>query len=201
MNAGPTAGRIYDSLRHLIVNLGFRPGDRLDAAYLAERLASSVTPVRDALNTLVGEGLVESRRAGGFFLPALDEPALKDMYAWEAQILRLALKDARLLLKHHVTAGRSQLSYADRIGEVFMSITKVSSNPEHARALGSLGARLHAVRTLEVDLIEEARAELGHLEYALDLADRTALRKLLHLYHHRRTLGAARLVRAAYRTN
>ncbi|MEO0030488.1 MAG: hypothetical protein RIS94_246 [Pseudomonadota bacterium] len=200
MNAGPTAGRIYDSLRHLIVNLGFRPGDRLDAAYLAERLASSVTPVRDALNTLVGEGLVESRRAGGFFLPALDEPALKDMYAWEAQILRLALKDARLL-KHHVTAGVSQLPYADRIGEAFMAITKVSPNPEHARALASLGARLHAVRTLEVDIIEEARAELGHLEYALDLADRTALSKLLHLYHHRRTLAAARLVRAAYRAN
>lgn len=200
MNAGATAGRIYDSLRHLIVNLGFRPGDRLDAAYLAERLASSVTPVRDALNTLVGEGLVESRRAGGFFLPALDEPALKDMYAWEAQILRLALKDARLQ-KHHVTAGVSQLPYADRIGEVFMAIAKVSPNPEHARALASLGARLHAVRTLEVDIIEEARAELGHLEYALDLADRTALRKLLHLYHHRRTLAAARLVRAAYRTN
>lgn len=200
MSAGPTAERIYDSLRHLIVNLGFRPGDRLDAAYLAERLASSVTPVRDALNTLVGEGLVESRRAGGFFLPALDEPALKDMYAWEAQILRLALKDARLL-KHHDTTGTSQLTYADRIGDVFMAITKASPNPEHGRALTSLGARLHAVRTLEVDVIEEARAELGHLEYALDLADRTALRKLLHLYHHRRTLAAARLVRAAYRTN
>lgn len=200
MSAGPTAERIYESLRHLIISHGFRPGDRLDAAYLAQRLTSSVTPVRDALNTLVGEGLVESRRAGGFFVPPLDEPALKDMYAWESQILRLALKDARLV-KPGGTGSVSQLPYADRIAEVFMSITKASPNPEHTKALGNLGARLHAVRTLEVDIIDGAGAELGHLEYALDLADRTALRKLLHLYHHRRTLAAARLVRAAYQAN
>jgi DNA-binding GntR family transcriptional regulator len=49
-------------------------------ALLAEQLSASVTPVRDALNTLTGEGLVEPP-GGGFHLPPLDEPGLRDMFA------------------------------------------------------------------------------------------------------------------------
>ncbi|WP_408587052.1 GntR family transcriptional regulator [Novosphingobium sp.] len=198
MNAGATAGRIYDSLRHLIVNHGFRPGDRLDATYLAEKLASSVTPVRDALNMLTGEGLVETRKAGGFFLPSLDEPALQDMYMWEAQILRLALKTGHLE-PVEVPAMRPKASYADRLDAVMLGIAATSHNVEHARALRRLGARLHAVRTLEMDVIDGAWGDLAHLEYAREIADATALRKLLQHYHHRCILASARLVRAVYR--
>lgn len=198
MNAGPTAGRVYQSLRELIVNHGFRPGDRLDATFLAERLASSVTPVRDALNTLTGEGLVEARQGGGFFLPPLDEPALQDMYIWEAQILRLALKTGHLA-PIEASCRRPQMSYADRLGTVLLDIATSSHNVEHARALKRLGARLHAVRTLEIHEIEDAWVNLAHLEYAREIADAPALRKLLQTYHHRCVLASARLVRAVYR--
>lgn len=199
MNAGPTAGRVYDALRAIILNHGFRPGDRLDAALLAEQLAASVTPVRDALNTLTGEGLVESRRAGGFHLPPLDEPALKDMYAWEAQILRLALKDAQLV-PAEPPSDRHRHSYAERVSDAVGAVAGGSSNGEHVRAVGRLGARLHAVRTLEETVIEEAQSELARIEGALDQADRVELRRLWQAWYHRRIGAAARLVRAAYRT-
>lgn len=198
MNAGPTATRIYDALRALVLAHDFRPGDRLDAALLAERLGSSVTPVRDALNMLTGEGLVETRRAGGFYLPPLDEPALKDMYAFEAQILRLALKEAELA-PADPPADRRIRSYAERVADLVGTVAGRSVNGEHARASLRLAARLHVVRTLEETVIDDAAAELARVEYALDLADRASLRRLWNAWYHRRIGAAARLVRVAYR--
>ncbi|MFN3457728.1 MAG: GntR family transcriptional regulator [Novosphingobium sp.] len=198
MNAGPTATRIYDALRALVLAHDFRPGDRLDAALLAERLGSSVTPVRDALNMLTGEGLVETRRAGGFYLPPLDEPALKDMYAFEAQILRLALKEAELAPADPPVHRRIR-SYAERVADLVGTVAGRSVNGEHARASLRLAARLHVVRTLEETVIDDAAAELARVEYALDRADRASLRRLWNAWYHRRIGAAARLVRAAYR--
>ncbi|MGK4455738.1 GntR family transcriptional regulator, partial [Klebsiella pneumoniae] len=59
MNSGPTAERVHEALKRRIMGREFRPGDRLDPAVLAAPLSSSVTPVRDALHLLTGEGLVE----------------------------------------------------------------------------------------------------------------------------------------------
>ena len=74
MNSGATAERVHEVLKTRIMGREFRPGDRLDPAVLAAPLGASVTPVRDALHLLTGEGLVETRTSGGFHVPALDEP-------------------------------------------------------------------------------------------------------------------------------
>lgn len=92
MNSGATAERVHEALKRRIMGREFRPGDRLDPAVLAAPLSSSVTPVRDALHLLTGEGLVETRTSGGFHIPALDEPALKDLYDWSAELLALAIR-------------------------------------------------------------------------------------------------------------
>src|SRR3546814_94230 len=65
---------------------------RSDPAVLAELLASRVTPVRDALHMLAGEGLVEARTSGGFHLPSIDEPGLEDLYAWAGEVAALAIR-------------------------------------------------------------------------------------------------------------
>jgi DNA-binding GntR family transcriptional regulator len=49
---------IYQELRERIVFGGFSPGDRLVEAELANQFGVSKTPVREALLTLAGEGLV-----------------------------------------------------------------------------------------------------------------------------------------------
>ena len=91
MNSGATAERVHEALKARIMGREFRPGDRLDPAILAVPLASSVTPVRDALHLLTGEDLVETRTGDGFHVPALDEPALKDLYDWSAELVALAI--------------------------------------------------------------------------------------------------------------
>src|SRR5215470_8320700 len=52
---------IYQELRERIVFGGFLPGDRLIEADLAARFGVSKTPVREALLSLEGEGLVVLR--------------------------------------------------------------------------------------------------------------------------------------------
>ncbi|MGH1557293.1 GntR family transcriptional regulator [Caulobacter segnis] len=55
----------------------YQPGERLDAAVLAERYFWSITPVRAALHRLAGERLVEARSNEGFTAPSnlRDEPS------------------------------------------------------------------------------------------------------------------------------
>lgn len=63
--AETTAGRsaeIYEELRRAIVEGQIRPNERLIEAELAERLSVSRTPVRESIQRLAADGLVESRR-------------------------------------------------------------------------------------------------------------------------------------------
>ena len=54
----------YRQLRDLLVNGDYRPNERLVETELAERLHISRTPIRDALQRLVDQGMIESRNRG-----------------------------------------------------------------------------------------------------------------------------------------
>ena len=201
MNAGVTAERVYQALKAKIMGREFRPGDRLDPAALAAPLASSVTPVRDALHLLTGEGLVETRTGGGFHVPALDEPALSDIYAWSAELLALAIRSwpratPPVALAH---SGRNDGPIAERVAHIFLALARLSSNGEHVRAIHLLNARLHAVRTVEPQVLDQVEEELvGMTAAAIDGA-RDRLSRLSTSYHRRRRRAAAEIVRAVYR--
>lgn len=200
MNPGPISERVYDVMRRMILARCFLPGDRLDPNQLAERLAASVTPVREALNVLCGEQLVEAHRSGGYYLPALSKPSLKDMYAWANDIVVLSLKLWRPW--NGIDWDRiedKRTAAADRATDLFGQITRNSANTEHARAMELLSARLNAVRTVEESVLLDVRGELVALEHALETADKEALRKLAAAYHRRRIRAAAALVNAVYK--
>jgi DNA-binding transcriptional regulator YhcF (GntR family) len=200
MNAGPTVERVHDALRQRIMSRDYRPGDRLDPAVLAAPLSSSVTPVRDALHLLTGEGLVETRTSGGFYIPALDEPALKDRYDWSAQLLVLAIRAWPGVTTAIMPTAMEELSsIADRTGAIFLAIASRSANGEHRRAIDRLNARLHAVRSVETHILDDIEAELAAIVSAAGLGERDRLRRLILVYHRRRRRAAAAIVRAVYR--
>ena len=142
MNAGPTAERVHDALKQEIMNGHFRPGARLDPAVLAADLASSTTPVREALSRLVGAGLVESRTGGGFHMPSLDEPRLKDMYGWSRELLALALRGWPREAEPGAAAPPRPVAAQGQIAEhaagLFAAIGQRSLNCEHGRAIRRL---------------------------------------------------------------
>ena len=67
-----------------------RPGARIDPSEIASEFGMSVTPPRDALHMLVGEGLAEIRHGEGFFVPEIDEQGLKDLYDWNLDLILAA---------------------------------------------------------------------------------------------------------------
>jgi DNA-binding transcriptional MocR family regulator len=208
VNAGPTAERVYDTLKRAMMERRFRPGDRLDPAMLAEDLNSSTTPVREALDRLVGEDLVESRTGSGFHVPAIDEPGLKDMYAWCADLLGLAVRGRPRTGNVHTSlisgsdAFDGEPSLARRVETLFAEIGRRSLNSEHGRALERINARLHAARLVEPLVIEDADDEFGALEAACRGAgDKLNLLRRITAYHRRRVRLSAGIVRALYRAD
>ncbi|GGD84460.1 hypothetical protein GCM10011515_00220 [Tsuneonella deserti] len=198
MNSGATAERVYDALKQRLMNHEFHPGDRLDPAMLADPLAASVTPVRDALHRLTGEGLVETRTSGGFHVPQLDEPALKDLYGWSGELVALALRG----WPTEGSAGKPtpvEGTVAERAAAVFLAVGHRSRNGEHARAIDRLNARLHAVRMVEPHVLEAVDGELAELAEATNRSERKLLGRLSVAYHRRRDRAAAAIVRAVYR--
>jgi len=199
MNAGITAERVYQALRARIMSRDFRPGDRLDPAVLAAPMAASVTPVRDALHRLTGEGLVETRLAGGFHLPSLDEPGLEDLYDWSNDLLLLAIGAWPSVPSLAVGDLPDGATLPGRVAALFLAVARRSTNREHALAMDRLNARLHAVRTVECHVIAGTSAELAALSAAVSAAERGNLKVLCRRYHRRRRRAAADIVRAVYR--
>lgn len=198
MNPGPTADRVYHALKARILGRQLRPGERLDPSVLADALASSATPVRDALHILVGERLVEAWPNGGFHVPQLDEPALQDLYAWSADLLLISIK--AWVGSHRERTDRSAGgAIADRTEQLFLQIAGRSANGEHAAAVSSVNARLHPARGVEPHLLDGLDEELAALAAAEQAEDRPKLRQLVAAYHRRRQRAAAEIVRAVYR--
>ena len=197
MNAGPTSERVQDALRRAVLAHRFRPGDRLDPALLAPTVSSSVTPVREALYVLAGEGLVETRTSDGFHLPHLDEPTLRDRYQWNAQLARLAIAGRELALP----AGESPSEdSAGATAELMARIARLSGNVELHGAMASLNARLHAVRIVEAEVLDGVAEELAQIGGAFAEDDRPLLRRLITVYCSRRERAAAAILRALYRS-
>ncbi len=200
MNSGQTSERAYDTLRRHILTRAFRPGDRLEPAPLAEAFGSSVTPVRDALHVLAGEGLVERRTSDGFHLPHITEPELADLYQWNGDLLLLAIRGWEAPAAS-IVPRMPPAEAADAIAQLFDRIASHSDNLEHRRAIKAASARLHPARTVEPALFADIGAEMADLAETCARGDRVALRRRITAYHRRRRRAAAELVRRLYRHN
>ena len=62
---------VFQILRESILTQVFRSGERLDIKDLTAKLGVSLTPVRDAINRLAAEGLIEIRPRSGTFVTDL----------------------------------------------------------------------------------------------------------------------------------
>jgi len=72
--------RIAEVLATRILSGPLAPGTRIKQDVLAEELNTSRIPVREALKTLIGEGLVEHRQNFGYFVAKLTPEELQELY-------------------------------------------------------------------------------------------------------------------------
>ena len=112
--------RVYEELRQRIVNGDLLPGSILRESALAEEFKASRTPVREAIQRLLADGLVITRgHSRGVEVPAWDAQHLEEMYrlranleAWSARQAATRLTDDDIKLLQHLadamTNERSQ---------------------------------------------------------------------------------------------
>ncbi len=198
MNPGPTSERVFDALKREVISGERAPGTKLEPAALAEQLNSSATPVRDALHRLAGTRLVELRASEGFYLPFITEPDLYDLYAWNAQLVRLL---ARCWPAHRPLPKADSLpaDIGRATGAFFELFVVPGDSREHAYQMDLANDRLAAPRAAERDVFEDLESELRTLAVAFDNAPTRELIKLVAAYHRRRMQATATIVRALYR--
>lgn len=90
VNRESTAGVIAAQIRSRIIDGTFLPGTQLNEARLAGRLDVSRGPVREALQRLVQEGLLDNRRNRGVFVISIDDASITDVYLARGAIERTA---------------------------------------------------------------------------------------------------------------
>ncbi len=185
----------YDAIKRRLVAGDWPMGFRLEATRLAGDLGVSITPVRDSLNRLAGERLVDTTPGEGFRVPTLSEEALREL-------LDLNL----LLLTGAMTAGTADpivptaapVDHASATAALFLAIARVTGNGEVTAAVQALNERLHPLRQLDQKVLPDASAELADLRASLSSQQgHGRIRDLLTRYHVVRKLEAGRILRMA----
>lgn len=185
----------YQDLKRGLMQGRWRPGERLEALRLADDFGVSMTPVRDCLNRLAGEGLVDMKPGDGFRVPRISEKMLRDMLDLNAMLLDFALQNPiDIGALAHVT--QSVEDYAGRVATLFGIIAHRSANTALIEIVHSLGDRLNAVRRWEPKLFADCFHELEVIER--HLTDNSGdLNIALHVYHDRRLRSIPELVQLA----
>lgn len=81
---------VFNVLRESILSCVFSPGDRLDIKALAAQLGVSGTPVKEAINRLAAEGLVEIHPRSGTFVAEISPDAVAETFRIRRALERLA---------------------------------------------------------------------------------------------------------------
>ena len=197
MNPGQTAERVYDGLKERLLSGAIVPGERLEPARFAEDLASSVTPVRDALHRLAGERLVELRTSDGFHLPLVTEADLRDLYGWNAEVVGLAVHS----WPRAATAPRADTLAADAPRALAMLLEAAgqrSANGEHVLQIAGCSDRLAAARVAESRVLDGVEAEIRAMALAFDNGTPADFLKLVRACNRRRATAVPAIVRAIY---
>ena len=146
MSQGDTA---YVRLHQAISAGVFVPGDRLRETDVAQRLALSRTPVREALRKLEADGIVEHRPRIGAVIRTLGHTELVELYEMRIVLERTA---AQMAAKHCSAAE------LDELDSLNTAISDGIDDPARAAALNQKFHRCIYLATRNRFLLESARA-------------------------------------------
>ena len=87
----PSQARVLEQLRTAILSGRVRPGSPIPVDDVAARFSLSSIPVREALKTLVAEGLVAHEVRGAYVVARLTRAELAELYVVRASLERAAI--------------------------------------------------------------------------------------------------------------
>ena len=86
------ATQVFEVIKQRILNFHLSPGVKISDKDVAQAMGISRTPVREALNRLAEQGLVESRPNRGFTVKAFSRKEVRDHYMLRESLESLAVK-------------------------------------------------------------------------------------------------------------
>ncbi|MGC2454659.1 MAG: GntR family transcriptional regulator [Pseudolabrys sp.] len=85
---------VYDRLREDLLSGRLEPGRKLQMRFLTEAYQVGQTPLREALNRLTAEGLVDSHEQRGFYVTQISRSELEELTKTRCWVESLALRQA-----------------------------------------------------------------------------------------------------------
>ena len=83
---------VYEIVKSSILTFRYLPGLKISDDEIAREIGISRTPVREALNRLAEQGLLESRPNRGFWVKTFSEKEVIDLYTLRASLECLAVE-------------------------------------------------------------------------------------------------------------
>ncbi len=174
------ADSVAQIIRQMILADEVKPGERLNELSLAQQLGISRSPVREAMQSLAGEGLVHFVPGRGAYVVVLDLPTVRQLgqiraalESLGAQLAAQAATEEQLagleLLLHDTEAsmGDPARAYPSDL-DFHRAVLEMSGNPRLVEMAGLVGAQLRLARLRSAKQPERAREAL--LEHRAILA-------------------------------
>lgn len=173
--------RAYRMIR-TVIGRSTDPGQRLLVGDFTRATGLSPTPVREALSRLVGEGLIEERRGGGYYVPRLDARDVVEFYAVARALALAAVAEggggpgAQRTRRIAASQGDVPAEAEGRIAYWFERIAIASGNRLLASETYRLNGRMAGIRRAEIAVMAGLAArieEIGDLVGTRDQAGQT----------------------------
>lgn len=184
----------YEAIKRRLLEARWGMGTKLEAMKLADDLGVSITPVRDSLNRLFGEHLVDFVPGEGFRVSVVSEGHIRDLLALNHILLVDAVATNGRQSEADLRAG---MSIAESTANIFLNLSSRTGNKVLIACVASINDRLHVARDLEAKIFPGVENELLELANACKIGStaRAMLKGLIPRYHDRRIDKAAEYVR------
>ncbi|MEM7462271.1 MAG: GntR family transcriptional regulator [Pseudomonadota bacterium] len=204
---------LYNKLKDMAVDFRIRPGERINEVALARELDASRTPLREALNRLVGERLIDFNPGKGFFCRPLDPETIHELYELreiiEVASVRLACKRASSegieTLRQNLEAnGLTYIGKTVRevtaFDEAFhMEIARLSGNKELERQLSQINERIRFVRWVDMSArVKATKNEHKQIMSAIEDRDSDRAAKVMQAHIEKRLDQIVMAVKESY---
>lgn len=158
--AAPVRQQVADAIRQAIINLEFKPGDRLIERELCEMTGVSRTSLREGLRELEAEGLIKNVPYKGLIVATVSQEEAANIYDVRSQLEGLLGREtAKLRTKQDLTALNSNFKSIEKavakgdfnalIGlkaEFYGILIRVTNNPILSDILVNLHGRVAQFR-------------------------------------------------------
>jgi DNA-binding GntR family transcriptional regulator len=212
-NGEGRVGTLYQRLKAMAVDFRIRPGERINEVALARELDASRTPLREALNRLVAEQLIDFQPGRGFFCRALDPQDIFDLYELRAVLEDAAVRMACERARDEDIAALKEALYANglayvgktvrevtRLDEKFhLEIAALSANGELVRQLRNVNERIRFIRWVDMSSrVKETKGEHKAIMAAIEKRDADEAARLMRGHIAKRKDQIVAAVRESY---